>query len=104
MADFLVIDYPTAYNAVLGRPALNDIEIFTSIKHLTLKFPTPTGIGHVYEEQKVARSCYEKTVKFRMWEKAAKAKANEQRIKALVEASRDTTSQSYGSTTTSAQE
>ncbi|KAL5789795.1 hypothetical protein ACOSQ2_004683 [Xanthoceras sorbifolium] len=82
MADFLIIDCPTAYNAVLERPAFNDLEVITSTKHLTLKFPTLTGVGHVHGEQKVARSSYEKTVRFEMQEKAVKAKANEQRIKA----------------------
>ncbi|KAL5763039.1 hypothetical protein ACOSP7_019303 [Xanthoceras sorbifolium] len=92
MADFLIIDCPTAYNTVIGRPTLNDLEVITSTKHLTLKFPTPTSVGHVRGEQKVAKLCYEKTVRFWMREKAAKAKASEQKIKALAEASRDMTS------------
>ncbi|KAL5781919.1 hypothetical protein ACOSP7_006948 [Xanthoceras sorbifolium] len=92
MADFLIIDCPTAYNAVLGRLAINDLEVITSIKHPTLKFPTPTGVGHVHWEQKVARSCYEKTIRFKTREKAAKAKADEQKIKALAEAPLDVVS------------
>ncbi|KAL5756490.1 hypothetical protein ACOSQ2_021236 [Xanthoceras sorbifolium] len=48
MADFLIIDCPTAYNAVLGRAVLNDLKVITSTKHLTLKFPTPTGVGSVH--------------------------------------------------------
>ncbi|KAL5812009.1 hypothetical protein ACOSQ3_026959 [Xanthoceras sorbifolium] len=96
MADFLIIDCPTAYNVVLGRPALNDLEVITSIKHLTLKFPTLTGVGHVHREQKVAKSCYEKTVRFGTQEKAARAKADEQRIKVSAEDSLNTTSQPTG--------
>ncbi|KAL5743995.1 hypothetical protein ACOSQ2_027111 [Xanthoceras sorbifolium] len=92
MADFLVIDCPTAYNAVLRRLALNDLELIISTKHLTLIFLTPIGVGHVHGEQKVARSCYEKTVRFGIREKAAKAKANEQRIEALAATSHDMTS------------
>ncbi|KAL5816346.1 hypothetical protein ACOSQ3_024724 [Xanthoceras sorbifolium] len=93
MANFLIIDCPTTYNAVLGRLALNGLDVITSIKHLILKFPTPICIGYVHGEQKVARLCNEKTVRFGTQEEAAKAKANEQRIKALAEASIDTTSQ-----------
>ncbi|KAL5767768.1 hypothetical protein ACOSQ2_014551 [Xanthoceras sorbifolium] len=93
MANFLIIDCPTTYNTILGRPSLNDLKVITSTKHLTLKFSTPTSIGYVHGEQKVARSCYEKIVRFEMREKAAKAKANKQRIKALAETSLYTTHQ-----------
>ncbi|KAL5834621.1 hypothetical protein ACOSQ4_014118 [Xanthoceras sorbifolium] len=86
MADFLIIDCPTTYNAVLGRLSLNDLQVITSTKHLTLKFPTLTGVGSVYGEQKVARSCYEKTVRIGSREKAAKAKASEQRMNVLTRA------------------
>ncbi|KAL5764454.1 hypothetical protein ACOSQ2_017048 [Xanthoceras sorbifolium] len=92
MADFLIIDCPTTYNVVLGRLAFNGVEGIISIKHITLKFPTPRGIGYVHGEQKVARSCYEKIVRFGTREKAVKAKFDEQRIKALAETSLDTTS------------
>ncbi|KAL5794763.1 hypothetical protein ACOSP7_003357 [Xanthoceras sorbifolium] len=75
MTDFLIIDCSTAYNTVLRRPAFNDLEVITSTKHLTLKFPTLMGVGHVYGEQNVAKSCYEKMIRFGTRKKAAKAKA-----------------------------
>ncbi|KAL5776678.1 hypothetical protein ACOSP7_009604 [Xanthoceras sorbifolium] len=89
MSDFLVIDCPTAYNAVLKRPALNDLEVITSTKYLTLKLPTLTGVKSVHGEQKVAKSCYENIVRIGTWEKVAKVKANEQRMNALVRVSHD---------------
>ena len=43
MDDFLVINQPSAFNAVLGRPSLKELKIVTSIHHLLMKFPSPTG-------------------------------------------------------------
>ncbi|KAL5794642.1 hypothetical protein ACOSP7_003236 [Xanthoceras sorbifolium] len=100
MADFLIIDCPTAYNVVLGSSALNDLEVITSTKHLTLKFPTPTGVGSFHGEQKVARSCYEKTVRIGTREKMAKAKASEQRMNTLAGASHNQPTQSSMTTLT----
>jgi len=36
---FLVIDYLSAYNAILGRPTLNSWKAVTSTYHLMIKFP-----------------------------------------------------------------
>ena len=47
MADFLVIDQLSAFNAILGRPFLRALKAITSIYHLLMKFPTPNGIGKV---------------------------------------------------------
>ena len=41
MADFLVIDQLSAFNAILGRPSLRKLRATTSIHHLLMKFPTP---------------------------------------------------------------
>ena len=41
MADFLVIDQPSAFNVVLGRPSLRELRVVTIIHHLLMKFPTP---------------------------------------------------------------
>ena len=38
--DFLVINYPSAYNIILGRPTLNKIRAIVSIACLTMKFFT----------------------------------------------------------------
>ncbi|GFS37364.1 hypothetical protein Acr_00g0051530 [Actinidia rufa] len=56
--DFIVVDCPSPYNAILGRPTLGRIKAITSTHHLKLKFPTLTGIGEVKGDQKVARQCF----------------------------------------------
>ncbi|XP_060958922.1 uncharacterized protein LOC133030310 [Cannabis sativa] len=58
MTEFVVVDLPSAYNAILGRPALYTLGAVTSIKHLALKFPTATGSGIVKGDQLPARECY----------------------------------------------
>ncbi|GFS42455.1 hypothetical protein Acr_00g0079950 [Actinidia rufa] len=45
--DFIVVDCPSPYNAILGRPTLGGIKAITLTYHLKLKFPTPTGIGKI---------------------------------------------------------
>ena len=56
---FLVVDCPSAYNIILGRPSLNNFGAVVSTPHLTLKFPTKKGeIVTIRGDQKVARSCY----------------------------------------------
>ncbi|XP_064975045.1 uncharacterized protein LOC135618071 [Musa acuminata AAA Group] len=47
MTIFLVIDLPTAYNAILGRPTLNKVRAVVSTYYQTIKFPTYAGVGEV---------------------------------------------------------
>ncbi|GFS34945.1 hypothetical protein Acr_00g0036910 [Actinidia rufa] len=56
--DFIVVDCPSPYNAILGRPTLGGIKAIISTYHLKVKFPTPTGIGKIKGDQKVARQCF----------------------------------------------
>ncbi|GFY91230.1 hypothetical protein Acr_07g0014260 [Actinidia rufa] len=56
--DFIVVDCPSPYNAILGRPMLGIIKAITSTYHLKMKFPTLTGIGKVKGDQKVARQWF----------------------------------------------
>uniref|UniRef100_A0A2N9H2V5 RNase H type-1 domain-containing protein n=1 Tax=Fagus sylvatica TaxID=28930 RepID=A0A2N9H2V5_FAGSY len=56
--DFLVVDCPSAYNAIIGQPTLNRLRAVTSIYHPLLKFPTEHGIGEVRGDQIAARECY----------------------------------------------
>ncbi|XP_059428602.1 uncharacterized protein LOC132162383 [Corylus avellana] len=63
MVDFLVIDQPSAYNMIIGRPALNQLRAVTSTYHLKMKFPTIEGVGEVRGDQVVARRCYNTSLK-----------------------------------------
>ena len=44
---FLIIDAPSAYNVLLGRPSLNAIKAIPSAYHMVFKFPTSNGVGMV---------------------------------------------------------
>ena len=55
---FLVVDYSSAYNGILGRPMLNSWKAATSTYHLMIKFPTEYGIGELQGDQVAARECY----------------------------------------------
>ena len=55
---FLVVDCPSAYNGILGRPTLNSWKAATSTYHLMIKFTTEYGIGELRGDQVDARECY----------------------------------------------
>ncbi|KAK3013274.1 hypothetical protein RJ639_009595 [Escallonia herrerae] len=54
MLDFVVVKVPSAYNAILGRPALNQLQAVVSTYHLKMKFSTEHGIGKVKGDQTTA--------------------------------------------------
>ena len=62
-ARFLVVDAPSAYNMLLGRPSLNAIKAIPSAYHMMIKFPTVSGVGMVRGDQRVARECYSASIK-----------------------------------------
>ncbi|KAL0295006.1 UNVERIFIED_CONTAM: protein DETOXIFICATION 34 [Sesamum angustifolium] len=43
--EFLVVDTPSAYNAILGRPILNAFQAVISTYDMKIKFPTIGGFG-----------------------------------------------------------
>ena len=63
---FLIVDAPSAYNMLLGRPSLNTIRAIPSAYHMVIKFPTANGVGMVRENQRVARECYSTSMKQKM--------------------------------------
>jgi len=63
MVKFLIVDKVSAYNAIIGRTALNDFRAVTSTPHLSMKFPTEEGVGEVKGDQKEARRCYNLSLK-----------------------------------------
>ena len=57
--DFLVIDYPPAYNVILGKLTLNKIRAIVSTLYLTMKFfMDKREIATVRVAQVVACKCY----------------------------------------------
>lgn len=61
--DFMIVDQGSAYNAPNGRPLLKEMTVITSIYHLSMKFPTPAGVGFVKGCQYESRECYNRAVK-----------------------------------------
>uniref|UniRef100_A0A2N9J3I5 Integrase catalytic domain-containing protein n=1 Tax=Fagus sylvatica TaxID=28930 RepID=A0A2N9J3I5_FAGSY len=53
-----VVDCPSAYNVIIGRPTLNRLRAVTSTYHLLVRFPTEHGIGEMKGDQAMARECY----------------------------------------------
>ncbi|KAJ4974371.1 hypothetical protein NE237_007545 [Protea cynaroides] len=43
--NFLVVDVPSSYNGLLGRPSMIALRSVPSPYHLVLKFLTPRGVG-----------------------------------------------------------
>ena len=54
---FLVVNYSSAYNAIIGSPTLNLWKAITSY-HLMIKFPINYGIRELRGYQVAARKCY----------------------------------------------
>lgn len=60
---FLVIDQPTCYNSLLGRPLLREMRVVTFIFHLAMKSPTLMRVGCVKGCQCDSREWYSKMIK-----------------------------------------
>ena len=65
-ARFLVVDAPSAYNMLLGRPSLNVIKAIPSAYNMMIKFLTISGVGMVRGDQHIARECYSTSMKQKM--------------------------------------
>lgn len=59
----MIVEAPAYYNALIGRPILKDMRVVTSIYHLSMKFPTPRGVGCIKGCQYDSRDCYNRTIK-----------------------------------------
>ena len=66
---FLIVDAPSSYNVLLGRPSLNAIKSIPPAYHMVIKFPTINGVGMVRGDQRVARECYMASMKQKAVEK-----------------------------------
>jgi len=63
---YLVVNAPSAYNILLGRPALNRIGAVASTRHMKMKLHSLEGIViTIKSDQKEAKKCYENSLKMK---------------------------------------
>ena len=55
---FLMVNYSSAYNAILGQLTINSWKTVTSTYHLMIKFPTDYGVRELQEHQVAMHECY----------------------------------------------
>ena len=48
---FLILDNPSVYNVILGRPWIHIMEAVPSIYHQIIRFPTKWQIKEIYGQQ-----------------------------------------------------
>ncbi|XP_073294530.1 uncharacterized protein [Primulina huaijiensis] len=63
MTVFTVVDAPSSYNIILGRPAMNEMRAVASTYHQKIKFPMRGQVGEVRGDQPSSRKCYGETVR-----------------------------------------
>ncbi|KAK3004786.1 hypothetical protein RJ639_020125 [Escallonia herrerae] len=61
MLNFVVVKVPSAYNGILGRPALNQLQAVVSPYHLKIKFPIEDGIGELHVDRRTRKHSLSKT-------------------------------------------
>ncbi|KAL0400437.1 UNVERIFIED_CONTAM: hypothetical protein Slati_4073600 [Sesamum latifolium] len=60
---FLVVDIPSTYNLILGRPTLNAFRAIISTYHMKIKFLVVGGVGEAPTDILQARKCYIEAIK-----------------------------------------
>ena len=61
---YLVVNANSAYNILLGRPALNRLRAVSSTHHMKMKLPDLSGkVIVIKSDQEEARKCYENSLK-----------------------------------------
>ncbi|XP_073138639.1 uncharacterized protein [Henckelia pumila] len=63
IVSFIIVDAPSAYNAILGRPAMTTFMAVASALHQKIKFPVDNEVGEVQGDQVIARKCYVEEVR-----------------------------------------
>lgn len=58
MVKFLVDDYPSAYNTIIGHTTLNNMKAVTSTYHLKITFSADDSVGEVKEDLITTHRCY----------------------------------------------
>jgi len=61
---YLVVNAPSAYNVLLGRPTLNRLRAVASTRHMKMKLPNLGGkVITIKSDQKEAKRCYENSLR-----------------------------------------
>ncbi|XP_074565126.1 uncharacterized protein LOC141821664 [Curcuma longa] len=55
---FVIVDAPSTYNVILGRPTLNAFSDVVSTYHQKMKFPVGDQVGEARGDQLASRRCY----------------------------------------------
>ncbi|XP_056688732.1 uncharacterized protein [Spinacia oleracea] len=63
MTKFNVVDCPSAYNVILGRPWIHKMKAVPSTYHQSIKFPAKWGVMEIKGQQRDAKKCYETALK-----------------------------------------
>ncbi|XP_010695402.2 uncharacterized protein LOC104908050 [Beta vulgaris subsp. vulgaris] len=64
LVEFLVVNVPAAYNAIIGRPLIHDAQAVVSTYHLTMVYTSNDGNPEKLRgNQESARSCYLTTLR-----------------------------------------
>ncbi|XP_075475753.1 uncharacterized protein LOC142511155 [Primulina tabacum] len=63
MTSFTVVDSPSSYNIILGRPAMNELRAIASTYHQKIKFPVGARVGEVRGDQPSFRKCYVEAIR-----------------------------------------
>ena len=66
MTELMVVDAPSSYNMIVGRPWLHSMKAVPSTYHQKLKYTTASGVDEIPGDQAVARVCYIKTLDGKM--------------------------------------
>ncbi|KAL5760612.1 hypothetical protein ACOSQ2_019450 [Xanthoceras sorbifolium] len=62
---FLILDCPSSYNIIMGRPWIHEMRAVPSTYHQVICFPTRWGVHEIRGQQKTSRDCYQNTLKSR---------------------------------------
>ncbi|XP_075475888.1 uncharacterized protein LOC142514743 [Primulina tabacum] len=63
MTSFTVVDSPSSYNIILGRPAMNELRAVASTYHQKIKFQVGARVGEVRGDQPSSQKCYVEAVR-----------------------------------------
>lgn len=60
---FILLDSPSTYNFILGRPWIHEMRVVPSTFHQVIRFPTTWGVKEIRREQGTSHDCYRNTLK-----------------------------------------